>query len=295
MPRVGIIGAGLMGTAIAQRLIGAGHEVLAYDVDREKREAIGRLGAKPQATAGAVIAGCRISVVCVFSTSQVEEVIEGPGGALDTIAKGDKGARIFVVTSTCDPDQLAALAGRVGPRGAHILEVPISGTSRQVAQGDGVGLVAGDRAVLEEAAPVLDAFLKIRHDLGAVGNGSRAKLAVNLILGLNRAALAEGLVFAGQLGLDPVAFLDVARGSAAYSQVMDVKGQLMARREFQRPQSRVDQSLKDFNLMLAQAKIKGQDLPFASVYARMLEDCVAHGEAEWDNAAIAEAIARRRG
>jgi 3-hydroxyisobutyrate dehydrogenase-like beta-hydroxyacid dehydrogenase len=117
---------------------------------------------------------------------------------------------------------------------------------------------------------------------------------VNLILGLNRAALAEGLVFATRLGLDPVAFLEVARGSAAYSQVMDVKGNLMARREFRQPQSRVDQSLKDFTLMLDQARATGQDLPFASVYARMLEDCVAHGEAEWDNAAIADAIARRR-
>jgi 3-hydroxyisobutyrate dehydrogenase-like beta-hydroxyacid dehydrogenase len=111
---------------------------------------------------------------------------------------------------------------------------------------------------------------------------------------LNRAALAEGLVFADRLGLDPVAFLEVARGSAAYSKVMDVKGAMMARREYTNPQSRVDQSLKDFRLMLAQARLAGQDLPFAAVYARMLEDCVAHGEAELDNAAIAEAIGRRR-
>jgi len=294
MPTVGLIGAGLMGSAIAQRLVGAGNEVLAYDVDAQKRSAIGAVGAIPQASLGAVISRCEISVICVFSTAQVAAVIEGPGGALETMAGAERGARVFIVTSTCDPDELAALASRVEPRGAHVLEVPISGTSRQVAQGDGVGLVGGERAVLEKAAPVLDAFLKIRHDLGAVGNGSRAKLAVNLILGLNRAALAEGLVFAGQLRLDPVAFLDVARGSAAYSQVMDVKGQLMARREFQPPQSRVDQSLKDFNLMLSQARVAGQELPFATVYARMLEDCVAHGEAEWDNAAIAEAIARRR-
>jgi 3-hydroxyisobutyrate dehydrogenase-like beta-hydroxyacid dehydrogenase len=128
-----------------------------------------------------------------------------------------------------------------------------------------------------------------------VGNGSRAKLAVNLILGLNRAALAEGLVLAARLGLEPTAFLNVARGSAAYSQVMDVKGELMARREFRAPQSRIDQSLKDFTLMLDHARASGQALPFASVYVRMLEDCIAHGEGQWDNAAIAEAIARQRG
>ena len=150
-----------------------------------------------------------------------------------------------------------------------------------------------ENSSFDEAVAVLDAICPRRHYLGGVGNGSRAKLAVNLILGLNRAALAEGLVFAERLGLDRSAFLEVARGSAAYSQVMDVKGALMARRDYAKPQSRVDQSLKDFRLMLAQAQTLGQELPFANLYARMLEDCVQHGEAEWDNAAIAEAIARR--
>jgi 3-hydroxyisobutyrate dehydrogenase-like beta-hydroxyacid dehydrogenase len=294
MARVGVIGAGLMGTAVTQRLIAAGFEVLVYDVDAGKREAIARSGAKAEANASVVIAACEINVLAVFNTDQVEEVVAGPGGGVDAIAQGGAGARIFVVTSTCDPDRLAALAQRVAAQGAHVLEMPISGTSRQVAKGDGVGLVGGPCEIADRAANVLDAICPRRHYLGAVGNGSRAKLAVNLILGLNRAALAEGLVFASRLGLDPVAFLDVARGSAAYSQVMDIKGDLMARREYRDVQSRVDQSLKDFSLMLEQARSKGQDLPFAAVYARMLEDCVAHGEAEWDNAAIAEAIGRRR-
>lgn len=294
MDRVGVLGTGLMGTAVARRLVAAGHEVLAYDVDPAKRAAVSEFGAKPEATAAVVIAGCEVNVVCVFDTAQVEAVIEGPGGGLDAIAQGGTGARIFVVTSTCDPERLAALAQRVAPRGAHVLEVPISGTSRQVAAGDGVGLVGGERDIAERASGVLDAVLKTRYYLGAVGNGSRAKLAVNLILGLNRAAMAEGLVFAASLGLDPSAFLEVAKGSAAYSQVMDIKGALMARRDLRNPQSRVDQSLKDFTLMLEQGRVRGQDLPFAALYARMLEDCVAHGEAEWDNAAIIEAIARRR-
>jgi 3-hydroxyisobutyrate dehydrogenase-like beta-hydroxyacid dehydrogenase len=283
-----------MGTAVAQRLIGAGFEVLAYDIDAGKRAAIARTGATPEVTPSIVIAGCEVNVLCVFDTDQVEDVIAGPGGGCDAIAQGGTGARIFVVTSTCDPDRLAALAQRVLAQGAHVVEFPISGTSRQVARGEGVGLAAGDRAAIERSAAVLDAICPKRHYLGEVGNGSRAKLAVNLILGLNRAALAEGLVFAARLGLDPVAFLEVARGSAAHSQVMDVKGALMAKREYADVQSRVDQSLKDFSLMLEQGRAKGQELPFASVYARMMENCVAHGESTSDNAAILEAIARRR-
>jgi len=294
MARTGVIGCGLMGTAVTQRLLAAGHEVLAYDVDAEKRAAIARTGAKAEATAGVVITGCEVNVVCVFDTGQVEAVIEGAGGGLDVIAQGGTLERIFVVTSTCDPDRLAALASRVEPQGARVLEVPISGSSRQVACGDGVGLVGGDEAIAQRAAPVLDAICPRRFHIGAVGNGSRAKLAVNLILGLNRAALAEGLVFAARLGLDPVAFLELARGSAGYSQVMDIKGELMVTRDYRNVQSRVDQSLKDFKLMLEQARARGQALPFASLYAEMMEDCISSGEAALDNAAIAEAIARQR-
>jgi L-threonate 2-dehydrogenase len=293
MSRVGVIGAGLMGTAITKRLVGAEYEVLAYDVDATKRQAIGEVGARPQSTASVVIAGCEINVLAVFNTEQVEDVVEGAGGGIDAIAQGGTGARVFVVTSTCDPDRLAALATRVVPRGAHLVEMPISGTSVQVARGDGVGLVGGDPDVITRATPLLEAICPKLHYLGSVGNGSRAKLAVNLTLGLNRAALAEGLVFGSRLGLEPQAFLEVLKGSAAYSQVMDVKGPLMARREFRTPQSRIDQSLKDFKLMVDQARACGQDLPFATVYARMLEDCIAHGEGEWDNGAILEAIARR--
>jgi 3-hydroxyisobutyrate dehydrogenase-like beta-hydroxyacid dehydrogenase len=293
MKTVGLIGAGLMGTACASRLMQAGFEVVAYDVDEARRDAIGKRGAQVADSITDVAKRCTTIVLAVFNTDQVEQVAEGKGGVLEAMGK-DSSPRTLVCTSTCDPDRLAALAARVRPRGVRILEAPISGTSRQVAEGDGVGLIGGERAVMEQVAPVLGAICSRRYYLGSVGNGSRAKLAVNLILGLNRAAIAEGLVFAERLGLDREAFLEVARGSAAYSQVMDIKGPLMARREYLAPISRVDQSLKDFKLMLEQAHAARQELPFASVYARMLEDCMRHGEGEWDNAAITEAIARCR-
>ena len=292
MTRVGVIGCGLMGSACARRLMQAHFEILAYDVDQAKLAAIAETGARPAASIAELATACDTLVIAVFNTEQVEQVIEGAGGVLDA-TKSAPQPRILICVSTCDPDRLAALAARAASRGAQFLEVPISGTSRQVADGAGVGLIGGERAVMDRAAAVLEAVCPRRYYLGDAGNGSRAKLAVNLILGLNRAALAEGLVFAERLGLDRAALLEVARGSAAYSQAMDIKGPLMARREYRNPQSRVDQSLKDFRLMLDQARAAGQELPFAGVYAQMLEDCMQHGEAEWDNAAIAEAIARR--
>src|SRR5207302_1593236 len=100
--------------------------------------------------------------------------------------------------------------------------------------------------------------------------------------GLNRLALAEGLAFAERLGLDPGRFLDVARGSAAHSQVMDIKGIKMVSRDYV-PEGRAAQHLKDVRLMREQAARVGQELPLLAVHAEILDACVGHGEGELDN------------
>ena len=195
-------------------------------------------------------------------------------------------------TSTCDPDRVAALAERVAKRGLRFLETPVSGTSEQVRQGDGVGLIGGDAAVVAAVDDVLQVLFPRRFHVGAAGDGGRSKLAVNLILGLNRLALAEGLVFATRLGLDPAAFLKVAQASAAYSQVMETKGAKMIARDFS-PEGRARQTLKDVHLMLDQGRKIGQPLPMLAVHCDVLESCVRNGEAELDNSVIVEEIRRR--
>jgi 3-hydroxyisobutyrate dehydrogenase-like beta-hydroxyacid dehydrogenase len=196
--------------------------------------------------------------------------------------------------STCDPERIAALADRAKSRGVDLLEVPVSGTSAQVARGEGVALVAGDAGAATRAEGIIAAICPRSFYLGAAGDGGRAKLVVNLILGLNRAAVAEGLAFAERLGLDRARLLEVAKGSAAYSQVMDVKGSLWAEDRFDPPMSRVDQSGKDFDLMCELGRRIGQPLPFASLYASLMRDCIAHGEAAQDNAIVINAIRRLR-
>jgi len=282
-----------MGSAIVQRLLAAGFEVTGYDVDADKRARLAQSNAAPADSLAALSEQCTTIMLAVFNTDQVEAVIEGSDGLL-SLRGPAKSRPAFICTSTCDPDRIAQLAARIESR-ADYIEMPVSGTSAQLAAGEGVGLVGGTRSAVEAATPVLQAICPNRHYLGAVGNGGKAKLAINLVLGLNRGAIAEGLVFAEKMGLEPVAFLKVLRNSAAYSHVMDTKGALMARREFQKPVSRVDQSYKDFSLMLDYSAALGQLLPFAQVYAELLHDCIEQGEAQWDNAAILAAIARRGG
>jgi 3-hydroxyisobutyrate dehydrogenase-like beta-hydroxyacid dehydrogenase len=281
---VGLIGLGLMGEVYARRMIAAGLAVIGFDIDTAKGERLNQIGGSSGSLA-AIARNCDPIVLAVFSTDQVEDVVER---ALLPAAAG----KIVICTSTCDPDRVAALGARVADR-LRFLEVPVSGTSEQVRQGDGVGLIGGDMAIAAEAAAVLDALFPRRFHIGAVGDGGRAKLAINLILGLNRLALAEGLVFADRLGLDPAAFLNVARASAAASQVMATKGPKMISGDFA-PEGRVRQTLKDAHLMLDQARKTGQQLPLLSVHADILEACARHGEGEQDNSIVIEEVRRRR-
>ena len=186
----------------------------------------------------------------------------------------------------------AALGQRCEAAGLPFLELPFSGTSLQVARGEGVGLIGGDEALAQRLAPVLDAVCPKREHVGRCGDANRTKLAVNLVLGLHRAALAEGLVFGRSLGLDPARLLHTLQNSAAASSVMKVKGSLMVERRYEPPQSRVDQSLKDFTLIQELGLRQGQALPLASLYIELLASCAARGEAHLDNAIIQEAIAR---
>jgi len=285
---LGLIGIGLLGQAFAHRLLGAGFEVVGFDVDPAKRAKLAELGGRPALSVADLAQRCDPIVLAVFSTDQVEAVIESEL----LPAMGDGSGKIVLVASTCDPDRIAALGERVATRGLRLLETPVSGASGQVSRGEGIGLIGGDARVASAVESVLRALFASYFHIGKIGDGGRAKLAVNLILGLNRLALAEGLVFAERLGLNPAAFLKVARRSAAYSQVMDVKGSKMIHGEFA-AEGRVTQHLKDVHLMLEQAERVKQHLPLLEIHADVLEACVRQGEGDLDNSAVIKEIRRR--
>lgn len=285
---VGLIGLGLLGQAFASRLLGAGFEVMGFDVDAGKTAKLAELGARAAASVADLARACDPLVLAVFSTDQVEDVVESELlRVLD-----DPSGKIILCASTCDPDRIAALGQRLATRGLRLLETPVSGASGQVSRGEGIGLVGGDADVMRAVAPVLRALFASHFHIGKIGDAGRAKLAINLILGLNRLALAEGLVFAERLGLDPDLFLKVARSSAASSQVMQVKGTKMIRGEFT-AEGRITQHLKDVHLMLDQAQRLRQPLALLEIHADVLEACVRHGEGDLDNSAVIKELRRR--
>jgi 3-hydroxyisobutyrate dehydrogenase-like beta-hydroxyacid dehydrogenase len=285
---VGLVGIGLMGAALARRLLDAGFRVIGFDIDADKRAKFAALGGEVVGSVAEIGQHCRISLIAVMTTAQVEAVVEGEGGL---IASGGE-ARIALCTATCEPDRIAALAGRAAARGFAFLDAPVSGTSQQVLQGDGYGLIAGDAAAAEAASAVLDAIYPRRIFIGAAGDATKTKLAINHILGLNRVALAEGLVFAETLGLDLGKFLAAARESAAYSQIMDVKGAKMIAGDFS-PVGKISQHHKDVKTMLSEAARRGQPLPFLALLDEVLAACERHGDGERDNCITIEEIRRR--
>lgn len=287
---VGIIGAGLMGTACARRIAASGRAVIGYDIDPARSAAFAAFGGSAAASIADIARACRTVVIAVFNTDQVEDALE----ALLAALPADAPPLTAICVSTCDPDRITALAARLPAQRLRFVEMPVSGTSEQTARGEALGLVGGDPAAAAAVRDILDAICPRRHHLGAAGNGGRAKLAINLILGINRAALAEGLVFAERMGLDPGTFLNVARDSAAYSQIMDIKGGKMIAGDFT-PHGKIAQTLKDFSLMLELAQRLRQQLPLATTYTDIVEGCMKQGEAELDNAAVISEIRRRGG
>ena len=279
--RVGLFGLGLIGQAVAGRLLAAGHAVSGHDPAGGAQAALEALGGK--ALGADVVWQSDVVILAVFDAAQAREVL---------LARPPECRPDVMVMTTCDPDGVMSLLALAG--GVSLVEAPVSGTSAQLARGEATIWLAGEGVAVGRVREVAQALSERIVTLGSYGQGARVKLCVNLILGLNRAALAEGILLARALGLDPAEFLALAQGSAAASAVMATKGPRMVAGEFS-PEGRVFQSAKDFGLILGAAEEAGCELPFATLYRAMMERLIAAGEGELDNAAIIRALGRPLG
>jgi L-threonate 2-dehydrogenase len=275
---VGMIGLGLMGTALAARLIDAGISVIGFDLDPAKCKSF---AGAPATSAAEVMARCRTAVIAVFNAEQVEAVLDG--------FRGTGLADLVICITTCAPHEIANLSNRAAQLHLRFVEAPISGTSAEVRAGSAMALIAGESVAIDAAAAILNILCPRQTRAGKIGDAARTKLAINLVLQNNRAALAEGIAFAESMGLDGPAFLASLRESAAYSRVMDTKADKMLARNFS-PQSHIAQTLKDAELILEEARRTKQHLPMTLVQTGLLRAAIALAGPDADSAAIIEAI-----
>ena len=279
---VGLIGLGLMGTALTERLLAAGYSVWVFNRTREKAAPVVARGAQ---WADNPLAICPRVLISLYTTDTVEEVL----GQLDG---GLRPGQILIDTTTGEPAQTVRLGARLGARGVQYLDAPISGSSEQTRRGEATAIVGGSPEAFAACRDLFDCCVHKTLYAGPCGSGSRMKLVSNLVLGLNRAALAEGLVFARALGIDVEAALQVLIGSMAYSRIMDTKGRKMIEGDF-RTQARLSQHLKDIRLILDAAAAAGQELPLTETHRRVLDAAEAAGFGDADNSAIIRAFERK--
>jgi 3-hydroxyisobutyrate dehydrogenase-like beta-hydroxyacid dehydrogenase len=281
--RIGIIGLGLMGTAITERLLEHGFQCFIWNRTKEKANPLIALGAQ---WSDNPLADCDRIIISLYTSDVVESVLEQHLNDLYTTQATEKvRGKVLLDTTTGAPAQSVSMSAHLASLGIQYLDAPISGSSEQTRRGEATVIVGGERNAFEacnDLWPVLGANTYL---VGASGSAAKMKLVSNLVLGLNRAALAEALVYALGIGVDPASALEVLRGSMAYSRVMDVKGQKMLDEDFT-VQARLSQHLKDVRLILA----SGVTLPLSETHRQLLEQAEAMGLGEVDNSAIIKAI-----
>ncbi|HTU00270.1 MAG TPA: NAD(P)-dependent oxidoreductase, partial [Candidatus Sulfotelmatobacter sp.] len=215
---VGIVGLGLLGSAVAEVLLPAGYVIVGYDVLPERLAALAVQGGKP-ATSAADVARQAGPIFTVLPTlTSVEQAIAGPDGVLG----GAGPDSILLQMSTISPGLAVRMEAVARARGVAFLDTPVSGTSGMVARREGVITVGGDRGAYERCRPLLEALAKRVYHVGACGMGSHLKLVANLIMGLNTMVLAEGLTLARRAGLDPAQTLEILAQGAAASKMLEV-------------------------------------------------------------------------
>lgn len=276
---VGVIGLGLMGTALTERLLEHGYCVAVWNRTRAKADPLLARGAHWRDNP---LTSCDRVIISLYTTAVVQEV-------LAELEAGLHAGQILLDTTTGEPAQTAALGARLAARGVRYLDAPISGSSEQTCRGEATLIVGGPRETFEACADLWRVMGAKTFHVGPCGSAARMKLITNLVLGLNRAALAEGLAFAEALGVSPATALEVMTGSNAYSRAMDVKGRKMIERDFA-VQARLSQHLKDVRLMLQAAGEVGMPLPLADTHRRLMEQAEAAGLGDLDNCAIIEIL-----
>lgn len=280
--RIAVVGVGLMGSSLAKHLLSAGFPVTVHDADPAKVEALVKLGAKKARAPDRIPPEVDVVMLSLPNSHIVDEVLFE---TLKLPQTGRKGLTV-VDCSTPDPAMSVATASRLRERGIEMLDGTISGTSEMFAEKNAIFMVGGAESAFQACRPIFAAASKEAFYTGANGTGADTKLVVNLVLSLNRMALAEGLTLAAKAGLDQGRTLEVLKQSAAFSSAMDQKGERMVKRNFSKPASTLSTSYKDSRLILGLGARVDCPLPLMSLYVQALASEISKGRVDRDPATI---------
>jgi 2-hydroxy-3-oxopropionate reductase len=282
---VGFVGLGIMGRPMARNLIKAGHDLVVYDVVPESVAELVAAGAARGESARDVAARSEITITMVPDGPEVEAAILGPDGVLEGAARG---AIVVDMSSIC-PIVARKVGAACEEKGVEFLDAPVSGSEPKAIDGTLAIMVGGKPETFEKVLPLLQVLGSSATLTGPVGAGNVTKLANQIMVAVNIAAMGEAMVLATKAGLDPEVVLNAVKGGLAGSAVLDAKAPMLIARNF-KPGFRIRLHQKDLRNALKAADAMKVSLPFTSLAQSVLTALVNAGRGDLDHAAIATFI-----
>jgi len=290
MKRIGFVGLGAMGLPMALNLSRAGFAVTGFDLRAEARAAFGTAGGRPAAGIADAFSGQDAVVLMVVNAAQAEDVLFGQ----DALARLSPGGTV-ILTATCPPASVAALAERVEAAGHALVDAPVSGGVVGAEAGSLTIMAAAPRAVFDAAKPMLDAMGSKVVFMGETpGQGATAKAVNQLLCGAHLAIAAEGLSLAEKLGVDPALMLDIVSGSAASSWMLRDRGPRMLEDE-PRVTSAIDIFVKDLGIVLEAGRDAKAALPMAALAHQLFMSVSGRGLGARDDSQVIAAYRALQG
>lgn len=284
MAHIGCIGIGLMGEAMARRLLQRGHSVTAWNLEPERLALILPHGATAAASPAAVAAAADIVLVCVLHTEAVANCVFGPGGVAEA---GPRPGKLLVDISTIDPAATRRMAARLRQAtGMGWVDAPASGGVAAARDGELTLMLGGEAADIDAAMPLLRELGRNITRMGPVGAGQTTKIINQAIVGTGFVLMAEALALAEAAGIDASALPDCLAGGFADSALLRHRYPRMQRRDFNPPTGYARQLDKDMRAVMAFAARMSADLPLLHTAAARFAEHVAHGNAMADASSI---------
>lgn len=284
--KLGLAGIGRMGAAMAQRLLGVGHELTVWNRTPEKCAPLAALGAKVARTPRE-LAGAADLVLTILTNA---EAIDATYAGADGLLAGDVTGKLFVEMSTVRPQTQQALATQVQARGAALIDCPVGGTVGPALNGKLLGFVGGEAADVTRARPVLEQLCRRVEHVGPIGAGARLKLAINLPLLVYWQALGESLALCQSLDVEPERLMDIIADTSGGTNVLKVRGAVIAQALKGVPPDAVtfdvDSMRKDLATMLEETRALGREAPVTERALRCYDALSAAGQGAMDGAMV---------
>lgn len=282
---VGVVGLGIMGSAMAANLVKAGFDVVGTDLVAEYRKRLIDAGGTAAADAGEVGTRCRSIILSLPSDGALQAVC-------GDLATGCSEGAIVLETSTLPVAAKQKARELLADHGVILLDAPLSGTGAQARNADLVVFASGDAAAIREVAPIMAGFSRAHYDLGEFGNGMKMKLVANHLVAIHNVAAAEAILLGVRSGLDAATLVDVIGDGAGSSRMFQVRGPSMVDRTWDEAAitNRVFQ--KDLRLIGEALVAAGCPAPLFSATLPLYTAAMALGHAEHDPAAVYEVLER---